>query len=188
MKLFYYDLETTGVKSWKNGIHQISGCIEIDGKVEEYFDFKVQPHPLCTIEDDALAVANVTREQVMAYPPMNEVFVQLITLLHKYVDRFNKKDKFFLVGYNNRHFDDNFFRAFFEQNKDQYFGSWFWADSHDVMVLASYYLRKERTKLLDFKLMTVAKHLGIKVDETKLHDATYDIDLTRQIYHIIDLM
>ena len=26
-KLFFYDLETTGVKFWKNGIHQISGKI-----------------------------------------------------------------------------------------------------------------------------------------------------------------
>lgn len=188
MKLFYYDIETTGVKSWRHGIHQISGCIEIDGVVKEYFDFKVQPNPLCTIEDEALAVSNVTREQVLAYSSMTEIHVQLITLLHKYVDRFDERDKFFLVGYNNRHFDDIFLRAFFEQNKDDYFGSWFWADSHDVMVLASYYLRKERAKLSDFKLVTVAKYLGIRVDEGRLHDATYDIDLTRLIYNAIELM
>lgn len=41
-KLFFYDLETTGVKYWKNGIHQISGAIVIDGEVKERFNFRVK--------------------------------------------------------------------------------------------------------------------------------------------------
>lgn len=56
MKLCYIDLETTGTKFWRNGIHQISGCIEIDGEVKESFDFKVKPFHSCDIEDEALAV------------------------------------------------------------------------------------------------------------------------------------
>lgn len=40
-KLFFFDLETTGVKYWKNGIHQISGAIVIDGEVKERFNFIV---------------------------------------------------------------------------------------------------------------------------------------------------
>lgn len=31
-KLLFFDLETTGVKYWRNGIHQISGAVVIDGK------------------------------------------------------------------------------------------------------------------------------------------------------------
>lgn len=38
-KLFFYDLETTGACSYRNGIHQISGEIEFDGKIVETFDF-----------------------------------------------------------------------------------------------------------------------------------------------------
>ena len=106
-------------------------------------------------------------------------------MLGKYVDKFNKKDKFHLVGYNNASFDNQFFRAFFTQNNDVYFGSWFWADSLDVMVLAANHLRKERARLVDFKLKTVAAHLGIEVDESRLHDAEYDIDLTYQIFKIV---
>jgi uncharacterized protein YprB with RNaseH-like and TPR domain len=30
MKILFFDLETTGVKFWKNGIHQISGIVDID--------------------------------------------------------------------------------------------------------------------------------------------------------------
>ena len=70
MKLLFFDLETTGVNPGKNGIHQISGEIVIDGVSKEQFDFHVQPNPRAIIEDEALKVAGVTREQVLAYPPM----------------------------------------------------------------------------------------------------------------------
>lgn len=31
-KLLFFDLETTGVKFWRNGIHQIGGIVDIDGR------------------------------------------------------------------------------------------------------------------------------------------------------------
>lgn len=104
-KLFFYDLETTGTNPGRNGIHQISGEIVIDGKSVETFDFKVQPNPKAQVEDAALAVGGVTREQIMAYPPMGQVYTQLVTMLAKYVNKYDKTDKFHLVGYNNRGFD-----------------------------------------------------------------------------------
>lgn len=185
MKLFYYDVETTGVKYWRNGIHQISGAIEIDGEIKEYFDFKVRPYPDAIIDPKALEVGGVTLEQVMAYPPMSEVYSQILRMLGKYVDKYDKGDKFFLAGYNNAAFDNAFFRAFFVQNGDQYFGSWFWPHALDVYILASEYLKEVRPQMENFKLHTVAKQLGIEVDESKLHQADYDIDLTIQIYKIV---
>lgn len=185
-KLFFYDLETTGTNPGRNGIHQISGEIEIDGKTVETFDFKVQPNPKAIIEDAALEVGGVTREQIMAYPPMGQVYTQLVGMLGKYVDKFNKADKFHLVGYNNRAFDDNFFRGFFLQNGDKYFGSWFWADSIDVLVLASTFLADRRAELRDFKLATVADFLGIDTTAGKLHDASFDIFVTKAVFkHIM---
>lgn len=184
MKAIYYDLETTGVKHYENGIHQISGIIEIDGEVKEEFDLKVCPNPNMKIEQAALEVGNVTLEQVLAYPPMSAIYMGLTKMLGKYVDKFDKTDKFFLIGYNNASFDNQFLRAFFEQNGDKYFGSWFWANSLDVMVLASEHLKEVRNQMVDFKLKTVAKQVGIEIDETKLHNATYDIYLTREIYKI----
>ncbi len=53
------------------------------------------------------------------------------------------------------------------------------------MVLASNKLKNERHKLENFKLSTVAKYLGVNVDETKLHDAYYDIYLTKEVYRLI---
>ena len=184
-KIFFFDLETTGVKHWKNGIHQISGGIVIDGEMVEGFDFKVQPNPAAQIEDEALAIAGVDRETVCNYPPMKTVYNQIIKMLSKYVDKYKKTEKFHLAGFNNASFDNQFFRAFFVQNGDQYFGSWFWADSFDVMVLASYFLRETRHTRPNFKLMTVAAAVGLEVDEARLHDASYDIYLTHEIFKIV---
>ena len=117
-KLFFYDLETTGVMHWKNGIHQLSGCVVIDGEVKEKFNLKVRPHEKAIIDDEALAIGGVTKEQVMEYPVMDTVYRELTSMLSKYVDKYNKFDKFHLVGYNNSSFDNQFFRAFFIQNFD----------------------------------------------------------------------
>jgi DNA polymerase-3 subunit epsilon len=184
-KLFFFDLETTGVMHWKNGIHQIAGAIVIDGNIKEKFNFKVAPNPNAIIEDSALAVANVTKEQIQAYPKMQDVYNQIISMLSKYVDKYNKSDKFHLVGYNISSFDIPFFRAFFVQNNDNYFGSWFWPDSLDCYILASNKFKKERHKMANFQQRTVAQQLGIGVDETKLHDAEYDISLCIDIYNLV---
>lgn len=182
---FFYDLETTGVDERRHGVHQISGCIEVDGVLMESFNFKVQPNPKALIEPEALAVGNVTEEQIKAYPPMHEIYLKIIKILSKYVDKYNPRDKMYLVGFRNSSFDDKFFRAWFLQNQDAYFGSWFWGNSLDVSIQASEYLINRRAKMLNFKLKTVAKELGLEVDEERLHDAEYDIMLTRSIYRIV---
>lgn len=185
MKLFFFDLETTGTNPGRHGIHQISGEIMVDGVTREQFDFKVRPNPQAQIEENALKVGGVTKEQILAYPPMYDIYRKLINMLEKYVDKYNKKDKYFLVGFNNASFDNQFLRGFFLQNGDQYFGSWFWSNSFDVMVLATPYLAANRAEMENFKLATVAKALGIEVSEDNLHDASYDIALTKGIFQIV---
>ena len=182
MKLFFYDLETTGTMVHRHGIHQISGMIVIDGQIKETFDFKVAPNPAAQIDDAALAVGNVTRDQILNYPPMDQVYHQIVGMLSKYVNKFDRTDKFFLVGYNNAAFDNAFFRAFFVQNGDKYFGSWFWSNTFDVMVLATPALSAKRAEMQDFKQATVAGTLGVAVDPEKLHDASYDIVLCKAIF------
>lgn len=116
---------------------------------------------------------------------MREVYVKFVNMLSKYVDKFDKKDKFFLVGYNNASFDNHFLKAFFVQNGDNYFYSWFWVNSIDVMVLSTQHLMRKRHEMTDFKQETVARALGIQIDSAKLHDASYDIQLTKEIYNRI---
>ena len=182
-KLLFFDLETTGTLVSKHGIHQMSGAIVIDGELKETFNYHVQPHPNAQHDPMALQVGGVTSEQIMAYSPMGEIYNKFIDMLSKYVDRFNKADKFFLVGYNNSSFDNQFLRAWFVLNGDKFFGSWFWANCIDVMVMATPVLANERPQMENFKQGTVAKTLGIEVDDNKLHDALYDIEICRAIFN-----
>lgn len=185
IKKLFYDLETTGVDERQNGIHQLSGCIEIDGEVVDTFNWLVAPNPKAKISEEALTVCGVSLETIQAYEEMGRVYRRFKAMLAKHCDPYNKLDKIYLCGFNNRGFDDKFLRAWFMQNGDTFFGSWFWADSLDVMVLSSQYLIERRVKMLNFKLQTVAEEVGIVVDETRLHDANYDIELTRGVYRIV---
>lgn len=184
IKLFY-DLETTGVEYKRHGVHQIAGLLEVNGEVAEEFNFHVQPHPKAVIEPEALSVCGVTFNQLQNYTPMQEVYKALTGILLKYVDKFDKTDKIHLVGFNNRHFDDDFFQMFFALCGDTFFWSYFYGDTLDVMVLASQYLIERRPYMPSFKLHRVAKELGLDVDDSKLHDGLFDVKLTREIYRIV---
>lgn len=181
----FYDIETTGTNPKKHSIHQIAGLIEVDGRVEEEFNYFVQPHPKALYDPAALLIANKSEAELKQYPPMQDIHRELIALFGRYLDRFDRTDKAWQVGFNNRAFDDVFLRAWFEQNGDMYIGSWFWSDSLDGMVLASQYLIERRRQMPNFKLHSVARELGIPVDESQLHDGLYDIKLTREIYRVV---
>lgn len=183
-KKLFFDLETTGVILNQHGIHQIAGMVEINDRIKEKFDFRVKPRDGCVIDPEALKTGGVTEEEILAYPSMKSVYNKLKMLLAKYVNRFDKTDKFHLVGFNNRGFDDKFLRRFFEDNDDPFFGAWFHFDSLDCVTLACEYLLDRRPKMSNFKLKTVAKELGIVVDESKLHDGVYDLEITRSVYRI----
>ena len=57
--------------------------------------------------------------------------------------------------------------------------------TRDVMVLASAYLATRRPDMENFKLSTVARTLGVDVQNESLHDAMYDIELTKAVFDII---
>jgi DNA polymerase-3 subunit epsilon len=195
-KILFYDLETTGVKPWRNGIHQIAGIVDIDGEVKEEFNLLVKPHPDADLNPEALAMAahlkidGLSPEEVLTtLPDMASVHKHLTdNILGKYVSRYDKQDKMFLCGYNNSQFDNQFFRFWFEQNGDPYFNAWFWINTLDVMTLSTQFFLKERAQMPDFKLVTVARRIGMAVDEEKLHDALYDIHLTRDLYYLLDIL
>ena len=183
MKSLFFDVETTGLDPQANAIHQLSVIIDIDGEVVEEVDYKLSTPPGKIIVDEALAVSKVSRDDLLGYPNFSTVYTEFIELMSKYVDRFNKKDKFFLVGYNNASFDNNFLRAFFNNCRDKYYGSWFWANPIDVYVMASFIKMAERANYPNFKLMTAAGAFGIEIDEEKLHDALYDAQVTRKLFY-----
>ena len=186
MKTIYIDLETTGLDPNENAIVQLSGMIEIDGEVKESFDFKMQPFEGQIVTEESLVINGLTVETIKTYPKPKEVYKQFSDLLCSYVNRFDKTDKFVIVGYNNSKFDDNFLRTFFENSGDKFYGSMFWWPSIDVAILAMNLVKEHRSKFENFKLQTVAAFFGIDIEEDKLHDALYDVYLTREIFKKIE--
>lgn len=183
----FYDLETTGDNPNKHSLHQVAGLVEVDDLVVDSFDIRSRPHPKALLEPVALEVGRVTKEQIMAYPAMEDAKNEFCRLLGKYINKYDRRQKAYLVGYNNRGFDDKFLRTWFELCGDNYFGSWFWADTLDTLVLASEYLCNggRRPSMSNFQLHTVARELGLVVEDERLHDASYDVVLTREIYRIV---
>lgn len=182
MKMMFFDLETTGLDDKRCAIHQLSGKILNDNKKVDEFNIKMRPFPNAVIEQEALDVCGVTFEQIIQYQPMEDGFAQLMSILDKHVNKYDKKDKMFMVGYNIAVFDVPFLRRLFILNNNQYFGSYFWSVPIDVIILAQNHLMNERPDMVDFKQGTVAEQLGIKLDKEKLHDAMYDIDVCHKIY------
>lgn len=183
--IMVYDCETTGTQHWRHCIHQLAGAIYIDDVLQERFDFKIRPHEKAHIDEAALKAGGVTLDQITSYPHRTEQFNKFKALLNKYVDPYNPEQKMFMLGYNNSWFDGEFLRNLFILEDDGSFGCYFWPNCVDVMVLASYYLMPDRNLLPSFKLSRVAKYLGIHVDDSKLHEALYDVELTWGIYKIV---
>jgi DNA polymerase-3 subunit epsilon len=194
-KLLFIDVETTGVNPERNGLSQVSGCVQIGDAVVESFDHFVLPFSNDEIDDGALKVNGIDRRQFLppehpdhlavpgqVFEPPREVYNTLVTMLGRYVDKFDKTDKFQFVGYNAHSFDMPFLRRFWDKNNDRYFGSWFWYPCLDVMLVWAQILQERRAELTNFKLATVARFCGIEVDDERLHDSQYDIELTRALW------
>jgi DNA polymerase-3 subunit epsilon len=186
MKLFIFDLETTGLFAANCGVHQLAGAIieiQPDGclKFCESFNYKVKPFIGKRIYPSALEVGGLTYDTIASYGEPLAIFQEFRRTLEKHVKKFDNEDKMTLVGYNNMHFDNEFLRQWFLDCGEKYFGSYFWSNSIDVMSEASRVLINLRPLMPNFKLGTVAKTLGIAVSEEDLHDGLYDVRLTYKI-------
>jgi DNA polymerase-3 subunit epsilon len=188
VKACFLDCETTGVNPDKNGVTQFAGAIgSINGETGEFeaartFNLEVSPFLTDEIEDEALKVQNRTREMIGAYPGPGDVYRTLLDIFTGYVNKYDRDDKMFLIGYNSP-FDASFLRAFWTKNKDNYYGSLFFVPDICVMRMAAEHLKFYRHTFPDFKLATVAKRLGIETPEGLFHDALTDINVTIQIFN-----
>ena len=194
MKILFADSETTGVDNKIHCIHQLSGAIaieEIDESgnkqniIKEVFDIKFRPKENAVIDDEALKVCNITKEELLSrelsYQQGYECF---LNILNKYINKFNRTDKFFLTGYN-INFDKDFLYQFFVDNGNQFLFSYIWGNPIDVMTLCSVALINNRHLMQNFKQGTVAKYFGFNFDETQLHDALFDIYICIGLYSYV---
>lgn len=188
MKIIYIDTETGGPDPNVCALLQLSAAIEIDWKVTEKLNYFIKPYPSDPpITEEAIAKHGITakyieQNQNNKFKDPSEVFTDLKTKLGQYVDPYDKNDKFFTVGYNIISYDDVVLRRFFKNNNDTYYGSWFWYPPLDMMAICADVLLSKRIEMPNFQLATVAQAMGIKIEENQLHDALYDVKVTREMF------
>ena len=181
MKLLWLDTETTGLNKEKCDIIQVAGIVVIDGEERERFNFHCQPINYECIEQEAMDKIGMTVEKLKTFPTPQETYTKFKAILEKYIDRYDKQDKFFMAGHN-VNFDLDFCKLFFEKQGDKFFGSYFRYFTVDLMSLATILHTAGLIHLESWRLDAIAQYLGIQIDEN-LHDASVDVDLTRKCFY-----
>ena len=185
-KILWLDLEAADIKADRDGaIHQISYILDIDGEIVSQKSHKCKPFKNDLINVPSLNVCNVKYEDIIEYPEPTIAFKDIVNTIH-----LHKKlviGGFCNYGYDNPAFINWWYKCSRELKKyDLKITDYFHLDPLDVRVLAVNHFLEQRDEIKSFKLMDVARLVGIEVNEDKLHDAKYDIELTRDIYYKIN--
>jgi DNA polymerase-3 subunit epsilon len=189
-KVLYVDLETTGTSPLSHGITQLAAIAEIDGEIVGEVDLKMRPLAKYSIDPEAIAATGMSEEEISAYPAQADQYATFIAFLERFVNRYEKLDKFILSGYNICSFDEPFLRQFFldnaatrqERQYGGYFGSWFFWPKRDVQTYLAEHIAEHSLRLPNYKLETVCAHFNIPI---KAHDALSDIHATRILYRVL---
>jgi DNA polymerase III subunit epsilon len=181
-KYLFLDIETSGTEPGLHGIWQISGIIEINGKVLD--KFKLHPALLASdvVDPGALEVCKKTEAEMRGGKDPKLVHKVLTQILAKHVDKYNRNDKYTMVAYNAQ-FDDTMLRAWFKKMGDSYYGSWIHFYKIDIFSVVALFLRAGKLGPIEnLKLSTVTKHFGIDLDA---HDSLNDIEASRQLFSVL---
>jgi DNA polymerase III subunit epsilon len=176
-KICWIDVETTGLDARKQDVIQIAGIIDINGQVKERFMFLCQPHSWEDIQQKALDVHGYSIPDLQGFESPYVIKQKVEAILAKYINKFDKADKFVFAGYNTP-FDYGFVREWFKKCGDKYFGSYFEYKQYDVYPLFQCYCNIAGLSLPNQKLITAAGHFGVHIDA---HDALSDIEATRAV-------
>lgn len=179
-KIIFIDTETGGVNPEKSALIQLSGIIRIDKKDVEKFNFYIKPFENSEVNEKALEVQGRILDELKTekYIEEKEVYKQFINLLDKYIDKYDKTDKFIVAGYNVR-FDVDILKALFQRHGNNFLFSYL--DSSMLDPLYSIRLLQIAgilPVLENNKLETWCKHFGI---ELKAHDSLEDIVATKKL-------
>lgn len=179
-KIIFIDTETGGVNPEKAALIQLSGIIRIDKKDVEKFNFYIKPFENSEVTEKALEVQGRTLEELKTdkYVEEKEVYKQFINLLDKYIDKYDRTDKFIVAGYNVK-FDVDILKAFFQRHGNNFLFSYLDSSMLDPLYSIRLLQIAEVLPVLENnKLETWCKHFGI---ELKAHDSLEDVEATKKL-------
>lgn len=178
VKILWIDVETTGLDRRRNGIIQIAGLVDIDGRIVERFD--LQMNPQAEFDPAAEAIHGVSQEEIDRYPSKRETLDRFKALLLRYVDAADPQTRFRPGGYNVR-FDLGFLEQWFQDMGEPGLGLYFTRERVDPSFMMKAF-QEYRGKLLmpSWSLRAVAAMMGLSYGDR--HDALEDIEITREIH------
>lgn len=189
-KLFWVDLETTGTQPG----HEITECafiIEIGDEVKEERNILIRPLAVDPenveagivrpIDEEALTITGCSVEDLKSPDRISDkkLYANLLQVFGAYVDKFNRDDKFIMAGHNVS-FDQRFLKALWDQCGDQYFGSWFFWETLNLLDVVKVWQVVTGKRLESKKLSDIAEHFGIPLEK---HQAINDIKATRDLFY-----
>jgi DNA polymerase-3 subunit alpha len=173
----WLDVETTGLDSIKNDIIQLACIPIISGETKKSFNEYCQPNDWSTVDDEALAVSNNTRDKLKTYQKPELMISKLISYLKKF------DVKFTIAGYNVGFDRDFLSSAFKKANKEREYFELFSSDTRDTYKRAK--KLKNQLDTQNLKLATLAKHFNIEIEA---HNAISDISATIKVDSILSDM
>lgn len=181
MKQLWTDTETSGTDPNKHAIIQIACIVDTPKGLTEWSSF-IKPWPGAVIEDQALAVNGITREQIETFPDHKAVFAEFLAIMAQHVEKFDTRDKFWFKAYN-ASFDMGFIHAWARACGEKYLMSFIRWPEQCVAQAISLQYPDRWAALKSRKLAAVAVEFGIELPEN-LHDAMADIRLTKQLWEV----
>lgn len=184
MKLLYLDTETSSLDSKLGCPLQISGIIEINGIVQQEFDLRLRPHPSAVISPEALRVNGLDPERLHDPDRLEPIdaYKRLKSIFLTYIDKYDRTDKFYLVG-QNVHFDYGFLLELWMRQGDNYLGSFIQYHKIDLIALTAAMRLAGKLptdeRLPSMKLSALCSYF--KMPE-QTHDSLSDIRQTREIF------
>lgn len=178
INFIWLDSETTGLDANFNDVIQLACLPYINGvAATSSFNEYCQPINWDAVDDAALRVNGITRQQLKTFQSADKLVDNLV----KYLDQFNVK--FTIAGFNVG-FDKDFIAALFKKvGRENDFLRLFTTDIRDTLKKAK--LLKSKLNTENLKLSTLCKHFDIEINA---HDALSDIIATAKLDKVLSEM
>lgn len=186
MKIFWVDLETTGLDTNKCSIHQLAALVEVDGVIVEKIDLRMRPIEGGELSNKALSMSGMTLEEMQRLPDPFYQFKQLFSILSKYVSD-KPFERFYMNGKNVLMYDLPILKRYMKLYGFE-FTDYFYRRVADVQVDSLGWMLRNDPSYLDknskggLTLGNLCKYFKIPLDGSRFHEALYDIEMTRELF------
>lgn len=184
--ILWLDIETTGFDAQRHGIIQIAALVDSSkGEILDEINLYMKPFKNDIVSKESLDFNNITIQDLKnddKYIPPNKAFEKFTSFLEKWINKYDKSDKFIIAGKNIKEFDIVFLRRWFDKNSNIFYGSYFHYPYIDIDTEIAKLMVHNDFILKNYQLLTLCEFFGIKLNEA--HNAYHDIKATREIYYL----